>query len=117
MTGLRDQLVALTMWDRLPTGRPRQVRLRAQLASEEIAGGHAFNKHVVQLGEFSGVTTRAEFASVIENTIMKGESRSLSGGRVAYWNQGVVVIRNPNAVDGGTAFRPTDGYDYYTGLH
>jgi hypothetical protein len=28
-----------------------------------------------------------------------------------------VVIRNPSAVDGGTAFRPTSGYDYFLNLH
>ena len=43
--------------------------------------------------------------------------RVLSGGRTAYWNDGTVVIRNPGAADGGTAFRPTNGYDYFLGLH
>ncbi|WP_255825840.1 hypothetical protein [Amycolatopsis sp. GM8] len=37
--------------------------------------------------------------------------------RSAYWKDGTVVIRNPNAVDGGTAFRPTNGYDYFLNLH
>ncbi len=92
------------------------VRLRAQLTGEEIAGGHAFDKHVVQRGEFPGVTTRAGFASTIEDVVMNGEMRVLSNGRTAFWNDSVVVIRNPGALDGGTAFRPTDGYDYFLGL-
>lgn len=29
---------------------------------------------------------------------------------------GTVVIRNPSAVDGGTAFRPTNGRSYFDGL-
>ena len=90
------------------------LRLRAQLTGDEIAGGHAFDKHI---GEFPGITTREEFARTIEDTVMNGEIRPLSNGRTAYWYDGTVVIRNPAAADGGTAFRPTDGYDYFLGLH
>lgn len=93
------------------------MRLRAQLAGDEIAGGHAFNKHVVELGEFPGVSTRSQFARIIENTVSNGQMRSLSGGRSAFWQDGVVVIRNPRAPDGGTAFRPNNGYDYFLGLN
>jgi WXG100 family type VII secretion target len=92
-------------------------RLQAQLAGEEIAGGHAFDKHVIQGGEFPGVTTRAQFAQTIENVIINGEPRELSGGRMAYWDNGVLVIRNPGAVDGGTAFVPRTGYSYFLRLH
>ncbi|MFN8074070.1 MAG: RHS repeat-associated core domain-containing protein [Kineosporiaceae bacterium] len=92
------------------------VRLRAQLAGREISGGHAFEKHVVERGEFPGIRTRSEFADVIEGVIPKGEMRPLSSGRSAYWRDGVVVIRNPRAADGGTAFVPKNGYDYFVGL-
>jgi hypothetical protein len=51
---------------------------------------------------------------VIEDTVINGEMRSLTGGRTAYWWNDTVVIRNPGAVDGGTAFRPVDGYSYFT---
>jgi hypothetical protein len=54
---------------------------------------------------------------VIEDVIINGEPRGLSGGRTAYWRGGVVVIRNPGVVDGGTAFVPRDGYAYFLGLH
>ena len=89
------------------------VRLRAQLTGEEISGGHAFQKHVIDEGQFPGITTRPQFAAHIENVALKGEMRTLSNGRTAYWNEGTVVIRNPHAIDGGTAFRPADGYDYF----
>ena len=89
------------------------VRLRAQLTGDEIAGGHAFGKHV---GEFPGITTRQQFARHIEDVVSNGVMRPLERGRSAYWQNGTVVIRNPNAVDGGTAFRPTNGYDYFLGL-
>ncbi len=103
--------------DRIASSAAGAARLRAQLAAEEISGGHAFVKHVVEQGEFPGVRTRAEFAQVIEDVIINGEPRGLSGGRTAYWRGGVVVIRNPGVVDGGTAFVPRDGYAYFLGLH
>jgi hypothetical protein len=48
---------------------------------------------------------------------MNGDSRALSGDRTAYWSDGTVVIRHPGTEDGGTAFRPASGYDYFLGLH
>lgn len=93
------------------------VRLRAQLTGEEISGGHAFGKHVVQGGEFPGITTRSQFAAHIEDVVTNGIMRPLSNGRSAYWQNGTVVIRNPKAVGGGTAFRPTNGYDYFLNPH
>jgi hypothetical protein len=83
------------------------------LTGEEISGGHAFAKHVIDNGEFPGITTRRQFASHIEDVVSNGEMRALSNSRTAYWRNGTVVIRNPKAVDGGTAFRPTSGYDYF----
>lgn len=90
------------------------AKLARQLAAEEIAGGHAFAKHA---GQFPGVTTPGQFAKVVEG-VMENAShvRSLSGGRTAFWKDGVVVIRNPGAVDGGTAFVPTNGFQYFQGL-
>ncbi|MFA5952536.1 MAG: RHS repeat-associated core domain-containing protein [Hyphomicrobium sp.] len=91
--------------------------LSRQFASQEIAGGHAFVKHVVQGGEFLGIRTRAEFASIIENVMENASDiRQLSGGRTAFWRNGVVVIRNPRTADGGTAFVPTNGIQYFEGL-
>jgi len=89
----------------------------AKAIGDEISGGHAFDKHVIERGEFPGVTTRGQFASVIEDAVLNGERRTLSGGRTAYWSDGSVVIRHPGAPDGGTAFRPANGYDYFLGLH
>jgi filamentous hemagglutinin len=93
--------------------------LRDRLTAEEISGGHAFDKHVVQQGEFPGTTTRQQFAGQIEDVIRNHTHyRELSNGRVAYWDDatGTVVIRNPKAVDGGTAFKPRNGKAYFDGL-
>jgi hypothetical protein len=93
------------------------ARLNARLTAEEIAGGHSYEKNVVSQGEFPGIRTRGQFADMIENVINNyDEMKCLSGGRIAYWRDGVVVIRNPSAVDGGTAFVPRDGYTYFEGL-
>jgi filamentous hemagglutinin len=66
-----------------------------------------------------GITTRQQFSGHIEN-IMNNPSamRELSNGRTAFWDDvtGTVVIRNPSAVDGGTAFRPTAGKSYFTDI-
>lgn len=92
-------------------------RADAKLIGDEISRGHAFDKHVIERREFPGVTTRRQFADTIEETVLNGEPRVLGGRRTAYWDHGMLVIRNPAAPDGGTAFRPTDGYDYFLGLH
>ncbi|MEO8680093.1 MAG: RHS repeat-associated core domain-containing protein, partial [Vicinamibacterales bacterium] len=93
------------------------AKLSGRLASEEIASGHAFVKHVVEGGEFAGIRTRKQFADMIENVMDKASLvRELSGGRTAFWREGVVVIRNPLAADGGTAFVPENGFKYFLGL-
>ncbi|GEA85080.1 hypothetical protein [Cellulomonas gelida] len=56
------------------------VRLRAQLTGEEISGGHAFQKHVLDRAEFPGIRTRPQFASHVEDVVLRGEMRTLSGG-------------------------------------
>lgn len=76
---------------------------------------------MIQQGEYKdlGITTREKFASHIENVVNNPTSfRELSGGRTVYWDNvsGAVVIRNPKAVDGGTAFRPVNGQAYFDGL-
>jgi hypothetical protein len=89
----------------------------AERIGAEISSGHAFDKHVTERGEFPGVTTREQFVSVIADAVMKGESRALNSARTAYWSDGTVVIRHPGTEDGGTAFRPASGYDYFLGLN
>jgi hypothetical protein len=60
-----------------------------------------------------GIRTRAQFAAHIEDVVLNAEMRTLSAGRTAFWRSGTVVIRNRRAPDGGTAFQPRDGYDYF----
>ncbi len=62
--------------------------------------GHAQAEH------FPGETVD-EVADITEQVIDSPDSlkRSLKDGRTAYYNNGVVVIVNPNAAHGGTVFR------------
>jgi filamentous hemagglutinin len=89
-------------------------RLQSQLTSQEIAGGHAFEKHVLGIDnphgpEFTGlgISNKAQFAEHIENVINNpSASGTLSNGRQYFYqaSTNTIVIRNPGAVDGGTAF-------------
>ncbi|MDO9666176.1 hypothetical protein [Glaesserella parasuis] len=106
---------------RVSTGAENVVlyqKLKANLIGKEISDGHAFSKHVIKQGEFKNVnvSTREKFEKHIENVVNNYTSfKELSNGRSAYWHEpsGTVVIRNPKAKDGGTAFQPKDGRKYF----
>ena len=97
------------------TSRCERAGIRSDARS--ISRGHAWNKHVTRRGEFPDVHSQDQFARIIERTMLRGESRQLQRGRSAYWYRGVVVVRNPADRDAGTAFRPPEGHDYFTGLN
>jgi RHS repeat-associated protein len=52
------------------------AKLTRQLASQEIAGGHAFAKHVVERGEFPGIKTVKQFAERSRTSWKKARSAS-----------------------------------------
>jgi filamentous hemagglutinin len=85
---------------------------------QEIADGHAWDKHVVNQNEFSGVNSKSDFASLIDNTVANGEMKNLARGRTAYYDgsTNTLVIHDPSSPDSGTAFRPRDGRSYFDGL-
>ncbi len=92
--------------------------LRNRLIAEEISGGHAFTKHVVQRNEFPGlISDKSQFSQYIERILNNPNNmiRTLQDNRTAYWDKttGTVVVRTPSAKDGGTAFRPDRGYGYF----
>jgi RHS repeat-associated protein len=83
--------------------------------SEKIATGHAFGKHAVELGVASKAELQSLIKRIIEGADAANDVRELSGGRVAFWDDArkAVVIYNPNAVDKGTVFVPTEGRYYF----
>lgn len=98
----------------------KAVRQKNHIAAKKIAKGHAFEKHVLQRGEFSGfIRTRKEFSNHIENVMNNPTAiKELARDRTAYWHESsrTVVIHNPRAIDGGTAFQPPRGRAYFDGL-
>jgi len=117
---VRAEMRVLTAAERIEAHQRARIaadRADAKLIGEEISVGHAFDKHVIERREFPDATTRRQFADMIEDVVLNDEPRVLGGGRTAHWDHGTLVIRNPGAPDGGTAFRPTNGYDYFLGLH
>jgi len=82
--------------------------------AQKIADGHAFGKHAKEFGSPS----KAQFKQLVEETMDSGQAKSLSNGRTGYWNatDQMVVITDPSSPDGGTAFRPVDGVNYFNNL-
>ncbi len=85
--------------------------------SRKIARGHAYDKHVIKRAEFPEISSPDEFEHLVHDVMNNYDAtKSLSEGRQAYWKDDVVVITNPADPDGGTAFRPIDGKEYYDNL-
>jgi filamentous hemagglutinin len=99
-----------------PGPRPATDDPTVNPEARKIAEGHAFDKHVVQQGEYPEISTRQEFADLIAEVMSNPTvSKSLQGGRTGYWHYDLqtVVVTDPYSSDGGTAFRPSEGREYY----
>ena len=94
-------------------------RITLRALSRQIAE-HAFEKHVLIRGEYPGIRTTSQFREFVERVLTNPtEVRSLSGGRVAIWDDssGSVLIYNSRNVPQSTVFQPTNGYQYFRNLH
>ncbi|MBF7070129.1 hypothetical protein [Aliarcobacter butzleri] len=83
--------------------------------SKQIANGHAWDKHVIKRNEFPNIKTKEEFAELIESTIKNStHSGNLERGRSFSYDEktNIIVIKDPNHIDGGTIFKPTEGINY-----
>ncbi|MFB9135580.1 two-partner secretion domain-containing protein [Vibrio olivae] len=88
--------------------------LNKQLTAQEIANGHAFDKHVLKQGEFPDVRTRQQFQNHVEDVLHNpSEVRYYKDGRTVYIqdSSSTVVIRNSGAGE-STAFQPSDWTEY-----
>lgn len=93
----------------------RAQKYENKLLAEKIAGGHAYEKHVLSRNEFPGFS-RPDFEQHIRNILDNpSEMKALTHGRTAYWDEksGTFIIRDPLRQDGGTAFRPDLNRKYY----
>ena len=88
-------------------------QLNSRFVAEEIASGHAFSKHVLSNGEFSGlgIRTRQQFADHIESVVNNPDTvRYTTDGRVFYVQKstGTFVVRNASGSGEGTAYQPSN---------
>jgi hypothetical protein len=96
--------------------------LRSQLIAEEVAQGHAFEKHVVERGEFSslGIRTREQFQSHVEGIVNNPEipKRYAVDGTTYYLDESTRTIVIQGQRGEATAFRPDYGvgWDNYLEL-
>jgi hypothetical protein len=97
------------------------AHLRSLLIAEEVAQGHAFEKHVVERGEFSslGIRTREQFQSHVEGIVNHPEipKRYAVDGTTYYLDEST----RTNVIQGqrgeATAFRSDYGVGQYRDSH
>lgn len=90
---------------------------RARGIAKQIAHGHAFGKHVAKGDDFPEVKTREDLENLIAEILIdpKSVAKELRGGRQAYWSERrqTVVVLDRFSEDGGTAYRPKAGREYF----
>ncbi|MDO8669011.1 MAG: RHS repeat-associated core domain-containing protein [Candidatus Buchananbacteria bacterium] len=115
-TGHGISVVANSMHNLQKGGSSQQTNNSS--TAQKIGHGHAYDKHVLNDGQFKGmVSNKSEFSSHIKNVMDNPtEVRQLEKGRTAYYQQNTnsIVIHDPSRQDAGTAFQPNPqvhGYD------
>ena len=83
----------------------------------KIARGHAFEKHVIRKKEFDdlNITTEQEFSDLLHDVMSNPtHSGQLANGRSYSYDESrnILIVKDPNHRDLGTAFRPDRGLDY-----
>lgn len=85
--------------------------------SYDIAYGHAWRNHIADSWIHIDINTQQELAELIDNiiTFPSDAKDDESTGREAYWDDAtkVIVIIDPNHAEGGTAFRPSEGKQFF----
>jgi hypothetical protein len=87
--------------------------------AQAIAGGHSYEKHVVDEKQFPEVKNEKEFKELIGKILANPtHHRDLENDREAYYDKpsNTIVIYNPHAKDKGTCFRPSAGLRYFENL-
>jgi hypothetical protein len=126
LTGVAACVFALLIAGAASTGgeQKKDKKLKEPTAAQlkiakAIAGGHAYEKHVVEEKLFPEVTSTSDFVEVIARVLANPtHHRELENDREAYFDNksNTIVIYNPHARDRGTCFRPRNGLKYFEGL-
>ena len=96
--------------DAKPAARDKEPTAAQQKIAAAIAGGHSYQKHVVEEKQFPDVKSEQEFSDLVAKTIANAtHHRELENGREAFYDKrtNVIVIHNPRARDKGTCFKPS----------
>src|SRR5439155_10817131 len=91
---------------------------KAGRIAENIATGHALEKHLIEYSEI-GIQDATEFKVYVDSVMLNPTSyKPLERGRVGFLDEstGTVVIYDPKNPDLGTAFIPPDPVGYYNNL-
>ena len=91
----------------MPINAHNLERLNTQLIAEQIAKGHAFDKHILTQGEFSGleIRTYAHLQSHIEMILTHPVTETINlRDRTVYIHRPshTVIVHNPKTSDRGT---------------
>ena len=120
IAGLAIGLLILAIIPGIGGAQAASPPVDAAAVAQQIAAGHAYDKHVAAEGQFPGIASRVAFAALIQGIIEHPTaSRRLASERTAWWDEasGTVVIANPRDRDGGTCFKPRAGRPYFDHLH
>ncbi len=89
---------------------------QAERIADDIAYGHAYQKHVIDQYEFGHIISKDDFSDMIEHTLSEpDDSKVLDSDSAAFWDNDMqlLVIYNPYARDKGTAYRPYKGKRHF----
>jgi hypothetical protein len=122
--GILVCLFALIFATGAGVGGEKKAKLKEPTAAQlkiakAIAGGHAYEKHVVEEKLFPEIKSEADFVALIGKVLANPtHHRDLENDREAFYDKhsNTIIIYNPRAKDKGTCFRPRAGLKYYDGL-
>ncbi len=105
---LADRSLSLLGFIPFMGGLAREEAGIANIA-EHIGNGHAYDKHLVERGEFEGIAkTKEEFVAHIENVMKNPDRVENLGKSITAYDQEktkTIVIHNPSNPDMGTAYQ------------
>lgn len=119
VTALLIAVSASVAGDATKDAKVKEPTAAQQRIARAIAGGHSYEKHVIDEKLFPEVKNRSEFTEVIAKVLANPTNhRDLENDREAYYDSksNTIVIYNPHARDKGTCFRPRAGLRYFKGL-
>ncbi|MGH7091750.1 MAG: phage portal protein, partial [Stellaceae bacterium] len=78
------------------------------------AAAHAYDKHVLDQGEFPEIASQIELQSLAQNIMRRGAPMPAQRGRIFFYQRSTntLVIVDPGNRSDDNIFRPDEGFDY-----